>query len=461
MNNEEILKAWEETYRPYGRTRDELADDLNMSLGQLKYALSQARTRLEGAQIDPPEDWGTNHVVLSSRTAPTLKALLEIYEIDLNEWEVVKVEANKWEMGRKSEKSDLVWEKGKQTGTTFDDGTIFTAPLFQIKAWLVRKNPVSVNPVVRPIVLKNSQARYVPSITLKKSKVENVLFLPDVHFGFSRNIRTGELTPFHDRLALSASLELARMLKPTRIVWLGDLFDLVDWTDNFVRSPNFWGVMQPALYEAAWWIHNFLTVTPNMHILEGNHELRMKTSLYNHLQSAFDLRQVNSLGVVSQSPSLSIPSLLSLQEIGVDWVDGYPNNRLWLNDYLVVEHGSVANSAPGGTARKIIEGKEYSVVFGHVHRHEVVSSKVQTRNGNRVIYAATPGCLCRLDGVIPGHKPEMNWNQGVMMVTHDDGPEVAFRHFPINSGRVRVDNQVIVGEDHSSQIEAVEGVGFF
>ena len=459
MKDKDILELYESKYRPTGRTKYDLANDLGLTHGQIDHAMRRARQDEE----DSSTELGTNHAVISAENTPqikTLKDLLNYYELSLDDWDVVKVVANKWDVGRRNEKTNLVYEKGKQTGTVFDDGTIFTAPLLQIKAWLVRKEPVAVKPVVSPILFEFNNPRENPIIDV--SNRVTALILPDVQIGFKRSLRTGQLEPFHDRLALSAALGLAEIFEPDRIVWLGDLFDLPDWSDKFTRSPEFWGIMQPAVYEAAWWLRRFRDTTLQMDVLEGNHDYRLKTSLYNHLQSAFDLRPVSSMGVVSESPSLSVPGLLSLNEMEVGWHEGYPDNQLWLSDYLVCEHGANSSAVPGGTARKLIENRDYSTIFGHIHRHEIVSDYTRVRGGRRVIYAGSPGTLCRIDGTVPGNTEQQNWNQGVMLVSYsEDSPEMQITHFPIHDGVLYMQGGEIRGTDFSDEIESAEGVGFF
>lgn len=459
MSDQQILQLYEGQYKPFGKNKHELALDLGLTHGQVDHAMRRARGSY-GITGEEDANIGSNTAEITSGDVMTLADLLELYELSLDEWEVIKVVANKWEVGRKANKIDVVWEAGKQSGTIYDDGTIFTAPLFQIKAWLVRKEPVAVKPVVRPIVFKNNLKRYSFS-NANTDGVRTALILPDAQIGFSRSLRTGGLTPFHDRQALSAVVDFARLVRPDRIIIQGDWFDLPDWQDRFIRGPELWGVMQPALYEAAWWLRQLLATTKQMDFLEGNHELRMKIALYNHLQSAYDLRQVSELGVVVDIPAMSIPGLLSLDRLGIEWHDGYPDNKVWLNEYLAVEHGSSVSASPGGTANKLLANKDYSVIFGHVHRHESATSFVVSRDTRRVIQAICPGTLSRIDGQVPGNTERQNWNQGVVLASYDDSPDFSLAHYPIHNGVLHYGTIRIEGEDLTEEIESAEGVGFF
>lgn len=458
MNDAQILRMYEQEYVPVGKGYSDLAYRLGITIPQLDHALRRARkAREEQAEEDNP---ATNEAVISSSEVTTLDELLDLYGVDRNIWEVAKFQANRWEMARKDKSESVTWERGKKDGWSEDSGKLFKTPLYQVKAWLVRKEPIAIHPVVRPIVFKNPVKRYSSS-NETASNVSRTLVLPDAQIGFSRNLRTGKLTPFHDRLALSAVVKLAQWIQPHRIIIQGDWLDLPDWQDRFIRGPEFWGVMQPALYEAAYWIHQLLKTTQYMDYLEGNHELRMRTALYTHLQSAYDLRQVNSLGVVVDAPSISIPGLLSLNELGVNWHDGYPNNKIWLNDFLAVEHGASVGGRPGATATKLLENRNHSSVFAHVHRAEFATSFVNSRNERRVIQAMCPGTLSRIDNQVPGNTERQNWNQGVVVAFHDDGPEFVLAHCPIYNGTLHFNAVRIEGEDSTEEIESAEGVGFF
>jgi len=73
-----------------------------------------------------------------------------------------------------------------------------------------------------------------------------------------------------------------------------------------------------------------------------------------------------------------------------------------------------------------------STIFGHVHRIEMQHKTRRTKDGPRHSFAATPGCLCRLDGAVPSTKSSTdskgrpvgsveNWQQGVGVVTFEPG----------------------------------------
>ena len=84
------------------------------------------------------------------------------------------------------------------------------------------------------------------------------------------------------------------------------------------------------------------------------------------------------------------------------------------------------------TAHKYLDDARVSTIFGHVHRAEHAERTRQTREGPRTITAASAGCLCRIDGVVPSTKGGIDvhgrpvptaedWQQGFHVVHHQPG----------------------------------------
>jgi hypothetical protein len=44
--------------------------------------------------------------------------------------------------------------------------------------------------------------------------------------------------------------------------------------------------------------------------------------------------------------------------------------------------------------------------------------RVRTLAGTRTIMAYTPGCACHVDGRVPGHSVDHNWQQGLGMAEY-------------------------------------------
>lgn len=136
-------------------------------------------------------------------------------------------------------------------------------------------------------------------------------------------------------------------------------------------------------------------------------------------------------GAPDSWPVMSVPHLLRLDELDVEYVGGYPAGAYWINDRLQCIHGLKVRSS-GSTAKIVSDDERVSTIFGHVHRIEMHYKTVRVRNGGRTNFAFTPGCLCRIDGAVPSTKGSTDvhgrpvlsyedWQQGLAVVHYNEG----------------------------------------
>jgi hypothetical protein len=96
---------------------------------------------------------------------------------------------------------------------------------------------------------------------------------------------------------------------------------------------------------------------------------------------------------------------------------------------LRVIHGDKVASG-GSTAHKYLSSEKVSVIYGHIHRREWAERTRDDFNGPRTVMAASPGCLCRVDGAIPSVKGGIDldgrplkrtedWQQGIAVIPYD------------------------------------------
>lgn len=282
---------------------------------------------------------------------------------------------------------------------------------------MVRRKPVALHPQVQPVRI-NAKRRGPRRPGRVHHGLEATVFITDPHFGFLRDLRTGQLTPFHDRRVLDVALQIVQRLRPRRVIWGGDMLDLPDWSDKFLRSPEFYYTTQPSIIEAAWWLAQFRSAAPSadMAVLEGNHDARMDKALLTHLSHAYELRAADEMHL---PPSMSVPRLLALHQLGIEYVGGYPDADLWLSDNCVVTHGDTVKSGPGATVGAEVRDSYVTMVHGHIHRHERASRTIHERYDQRIIQAVCPGCACHVDGRVPGRTSKQNWQQGIAVIYHD------------------------------------------
>ena len=431
LENRALLEAWE---RAKGKiTRDEFAESYGMKPSTLTGKLARAKQERDRDDVASVSDINHRTVTAPVGRITTLEQLLEICNVDLNIWEVERYIVNKWEVGRKAITKDLIWQDGVLDGYTEDTGKINVEPLYQIKAWLIRIEPIAIEPVLQPIIL-NVRKYKIPKVRKSKSHFKTNMSIPDLHCGFSRDLETNELTNFHDRDYMNVILSIARDIQPDTISLLGDNMDLAEWTDKFIRSPEFYFTTQPTINELSWWLGQLRLACPRAEIyyIEGTHENRMEKSIIVHMAAAYHLRPADEKIKI---PVMSIPRLLNLDALDITWIGGYPDGMVWLNRGLRCIHGDKSRSVPGGTARAILEASEVSVIFGHIHRAESLTRTRHTRDGSRIIRAVCPGFGGRLDGTIPGHRLAQNWNQGLSLAYYDDDVYNSIDSIDVQDGR--------------------------
>ncbi len=288
-------------------------------------------------------------------------------------------------------------------------------------------------PVVQPA--KPTVIRHQKRSTTKHAGRVTVL-LPDPQIGY-RRYEDGTLDPMHDERAIGCALELLSLIRPHRVVNLGDFLDLAEWSSKFAVHPEFEQVTQPALDAG----HRFLAdqqaaagELEDHSLLEGNHDDRIARMVLANTKAALRLRQ--ACEPPESWPVLSVPHLLRLDDLGVTYDSGYPAGRMKLADGhgrqapLVALHGERTDM--GKQARM----ERQSSVQGHAHH---VSSHCETYelDGEAVeVEAWSLGCLCRDDGAVPSTKGGMtphgrpvmrheSWQQAIAVVTEtDDGWDV-------------------------------------
>jgi hypothetical protein len=295
----------------------------------------------------------------------------------------------------------------------------------------------------RPVIINPAKVpKRVPSL-LKGWKT--AVILPDPQFGFRRI--DGEMDPFHDDAAIDVSLKiLAAVSKDSRVdvvVNLGDFLDLPAHS-RFDQHANWQHTTQAAINAG----HDFLArqraTVPlsQIVVLEGNHDKRVSDSVMKFNAASVGLKRAN---IPNDWPAMTAPFLLRTDDLNVEWLDGYPARKFWLNDWIKCVHGSIVRSG-GSTASAYSRGDRTSTIFGHIHRIEVHHTTQQDRHGAVRQFAATPGCLCRVDGAVPGVKgasdlsgrPIKNyedWQQGAMVLRYrEDDPRYVLDTIHIQDG---------------------------
>ena len=241
--------------------------------------------------------------------------------------------------------------------------------------------------------------------------------MPDSQCGFKRNLETGELTPLHDLKAIAIATEIIKDLKPDRVIMLGDMLDLPDWSTHFVRSPEFYFTTQPSLNYVASWIKELRPYCKEMVYIEGNHEKRMIDSIVQNTIQAYGIKPANE---PKSAPILSVPYLLGLDKLDVQYVGNYPHGEFYINNNLVCIHGIKVGAQSGQSVMKLLNSPRISIIQGHVHRLEMAHKTVWTHGKPKIYQAISCGTLCRIDGIVPGGGTRYNWQQGIGVIEYTD-----------------------------------------
>lgn len=389
-----------------------------------------------------------NRMILTT-SEPVIKSLedaLEFAQVDLDVWEVDHYIVNPWTVAAKVEKKKLTWKDGQITeGHIESDGNLGYGQNIQVKVWLVRKKPLELHPVIKPITIGYKFKKPTPP---KDRAFTRTLIWADPQFGFRRRVNDAKLTEFHDRACIDVILQIAAACEPDRIRVLGDWFDAAEWTDRFLRSPEYFFTFQPALLESHWWLTQFCGIAPvTMH--QGNHDARLPNAIKKHLPFAYGLRKVTAS--LDAPAVLSIPNLMDFEGLGVEWIDEYPNDRAWLAPKLALEHGNIARGKTLSTANALARGNT-SIIIAHNHRLEFATEIREFEGEHYTVSGVLCPCACRVDFIVPGHRHSQNWNQGALQVDVFESGEFAITPIQIESGRAVFDGKLFEARDRMAEL---------
>jgi predicted phosphodiesterase len=278
-----------------------------------------------------------------------------------------------------------------------------------------------------------------------KTKHKVHVILPDPQIGY--RLLNDNLDPFHDEQAMDVSLQITSWLSDNDrvdgVINLGDFLDLPMF-GRFEQEPAFANTTQKAFDRG----HLFLQeqraaagTQAEIVLIEGNHDRRLEKFISINAASAWGLKRAN----METLPVMSVPYLLRLEEINVEYIDAYPSGAYWLTKTLRAMHGTKVRSNGSTAAAYTNDTPHISTVFGHIHRQEVQSRTVFDREGPIKSQAISPGCLCRVDGAVPSvngstktdgspAKFYENWQQGIAVITIDEDEQFYTELVQINDG---------------------------
>lgn len=250
--------------------------------------------------------------------------------------------------------------------------------------------------------------------------------IPDIHYGF-RKLPDGTLQPTHRPEVMDGFLQVMKKEQPNTIIIGGDALDLAEISRYDKDSNHFNDTMQLCIDG----LHNYFSRlradNPNADIkyLRGNHEARFNKFMIKNAMPLFGVRPAN---MPKDWAMNSIPFMLRLDELDIDYVDSYQ-----VNDRLMTSHGEL--SGPATTASKYLARQAISMMYHHDHRR---GSERRVFPNGTAIEAFGFGCQADVTGGVPGVHSKVaesgfmvptyeNWNNGGGFVEYKKGDK-PFRH---------------------------------
>jgi len=271
-----------------------------------------------------------------------------------------------------------------------------------------------------------------------------ILVLADIH------------CPYHSKEALWEAIRAGQGAGVDTVIILGDMMDF----HRISKYPNEPGTLsfQKELEVGAQLAFAIRDSFPNCQILyiEGNHEDRIAKAIRQLLSEAEGVRPVDD---EAGPPLLSVPRLLALESLDVDYIGPYGAEH-WLWDSVRVHHGEVVRRRGGATASAVVSDASHCEIYGHVHRQELACRTIHGPNGQRVLWALSPGTITRIDGVVPANTSRVDWQQGLAVIERDEGGSLYPSLVPITEGVCVWRGERLAGRCRRDDLRAATGVRF-
>ncbi len=359
---------------------------------------------------------------IKTKEITTIEDLVKFAKIDLEVWNIDRSIINSWQVASQV------------------NGKFIKEPLFQVKVYLSKKIPDSQKvPVIQNLNL-NYNIKVLEDAY--KAPIKKTLVIGDAQVGFERSMKTGKLSnTFHDESAMGVILQVLKVDKFDEIVILGDMLDMTE-ASKYQQKPEFFNTLQPSINFLGAYLLEIRKLAPNAKIvfLQGNHEQRIINQIIDNFKFAYSLKAFND-----ETPIYSLEKLLDLKSINVELIDKYPGGTYWITDKLRVIHGDLINM------EKELESSQTSFICGHIHKYRQFTRTFHNRDSIETLNGVSIGCLCKIDGTVPGVTSRPSWVQGFAIV-HSIDNRSQISHFEINNGSIIYNSKLISNEGLNFEI---------
>lgn len=253
------------------------------------------------------------------------------------------------------------------------------------------KPEVSLSEVVKPLSVT------IPKSSPRKArKTITALEWGDSHF------------PFHDADVLAIVQAIAEDTQPDFLVHKGDLLDC-RLLSRFDKDPDRKENQQQEIDQAREHLATMRLASPQSRfiLLEGNHEDRLRRTLWNLEGPAAVLA---SLRVAQKA--MTWPVLLGLDELRIEFIPYGEQSKRDILPKFITKHGSLVRKSAGATASAEQAKYNKSGSSGHTHRLGVVWH----RDSNGAHMWAETACTCDLS---PDYCVDPDWQNGCLFLTFD------------------------------------------
>lgn len=346
----------------------------------------------------------------------TEKEVIEMYKIDLDIWTIEKLKFNQWGQEDKPNKQSTV-----------------------ILRKIIPDNPKC------PVLKKIEMPKFgIQPRDWSKKDIKKTIVACDSHIGFRRNLLSNKLEPFHDRQALDLFLNLCDYIQPDELILAGDMLDISEGSQKFLKEPEFYFTTQSALIEFGYILQKLRKSLPKTKIVYmiGNHEERLRKFALDNMAFAYTLKQPGT-----DMSILSLRNLLDLDSLCIDFIEDYPKGNYWINSKLRVIHGQVTKLESELSKSKI------STIMGHTHKTSRKFKTSHGRDGIEKMFVETIGVLSKIDGTVPGDA-EPDWQQSILLVNTVGDKYFDTHAIVFHSGNTIYNDILFSGSDYTKEIES-------
>lgn len=252
---------------------------------------------------------------------------------------------------------------------------------------------VNLDVPVRPLPMK-----FPRPARRREGKFLTALLYGDTHHGF------------HCPKTLAVVQAIGEDLQPDVLVDMGDGVDAGHLSDKFRQNPERTTGLQEEINAKRLQLAAYRLAMPNARFiyLEGNHEERLKRTLWNSEGPAKALLELD----ISKK-NLTWPGLLDLASLHIEFYPYAEQTDKVLLPKFILKHGTRVNQKSGYTAMNEMQRYGRSGASGHTHRLGAVWKG--DHDGGQHVWVET-GCCANLR---PEYTQDPDWQNGCVILTFD------------------------------------------